>query len=195
MNLETDARRRLITGLLLGTALLCVWYWVQAGLSAGLFSGLPAAGKPAVDAVPATPAVVAGTPAELARVLGAPRPVLSGSALGPAERFRAVGVVASASGQGAALIAVDKQAPRPFRVGASVAPGFVLKAVKLREVTLVDSLQVEVSLPLPDPAKTKPEERSTEARNGNAPATLPNPPDAEAGPPTLPSIRGEPRAP
>lgn len=187
INFETDARRRLITGLLLGTALLCAWYWVQAGLAAGE--------KPAAVATPAATAVVASTPAELARVLGAPRPTLSGSALSPAERFRAIGVIASATGQGAALIAVDKQAPRPFRVGASVTRGYVLKAVKLHEVLLVDSLQGEISLPLPDPATVKPEEHSTEARSGNAPAPLSNLPDAEAGPPSLPSIRSEPRTP
>ena len=177
----------MITGLLIGTALLCAWYWVQAGRSV--------AGMPAVDAVPATVAVVAGTPAELARVLGAPRPTLAGSALAPAERFRVIGVLASASGQGAALISVDKQAPRPFRVGASVAPGFVLKSVTLREVLLEDSLHVELSLPLPDPAMAKTEERSTEARSNNASAPLPITPAEEAGPPPLPSIRGEPRAP
>jgi len=155
--------------------------------------------------VPSPAAAVAGTPAELARVLGAPRPALEGSALAPAERFRVIGVLASASGQGAALISVDKQAPQPFRVGASVAPGFVLKAVKLREVLLEDSMQGELSLPLPDPATAKQEERSTEARSDSAlafppaqppqPVPLPNTPQAEPGPPLLPSIRGAPSAP
>ncbi|MDO9278779.1 MAG: hypothetical protein Q7U05_09505 [Polaromonas sp.] len=150
---------------------------------------------PSVVATPAAVAVAAGTPAELSRVLGAPRTMLAGSALSPAERFRAIGVLANASGQGAALISVDKQAPRPFRVGASVAPGFILKAVKLREVLLEDSLQGELSLPLPDPATARLEERITDARSDNVPAPLPNTPDAEAGPPSLPPIRGEPRAP
>jgi general secretion pathway protein C len=187
INFETDVSRRFITALLVGGALLCAGYWARTGLSAGKTH--------AIVAAPTPPAVAAGTTAELARVLGAPRPALAGSVLGPAERFRVIGVLASASGQGAALISVDKQAPRPFRVGASVAPGFVLKAVKLREVTLEGSLQGELSLPLPDPATTKTEEPNTELRSDNAlvfpppqqpqPVPLPNTPEAEAGPPSI----------
>ncbi len=117
----------------------------------------------------------------------------------PTERFRAIGVIASASGQGAALISIDKQPPKTFRVGASIAPGFVLKTVTQREIMLADSLlgAVTATLPLPDPATAKPD-----ARNNNALALLPpnqgpvvNAAEAEAGPPSLPSIRGEPRTP
>ena len=187
-----DVRRRLITGLLIGAALLCAGYWLRAGLAAGT--------TPAVAAVPAPPTAVAGTPAELARVLGAPRPALAGSALGPVDRFSVIGVLASASGQGAALISVDKQPARPFRVGASVAPGFVLKAVKLREVTLVDSLQVEFALPLPEPVSAPLAELPalpppSEMMPVLSPSPLPEMPAAEAGPPSLPTIRGMPRAP
>jgi hypothetical protein len=56
---------------------------------------------------------------------------------------------------------------------------------------------VTATLPLPDPATAKPD-----ARNNNALALLPpnqgpvvNAAEAEAGPPSLPSIRGEPRTP
>ncbi len=186
MNLDMDVRRRLITGLLIGAALLCAGYWVRAGLAAGK--------TPAVAAVPAPPIVVAGTPAELARVLGAPRPALAGSAQGPAERFSVIGVLASASGQGAALISVDKQPPRPFRVGASIAPGFVLKAVKQREVLLEDRLQVEFSLPLPEPTPA-PQSALPALTPPSDMMPVPETPAAEAGPPSLPTIRGMPRAP
>ena len=158
-----------------------------------------------MTAAPPTVPVTAGTAAELARVLGAPRPALAGVAMNPTERFRAIGVIASASGQGAALISVDKQPARPFLVGSSVAPGFVLKEVAQREVRLADSLQgaVTASLPLPDPAKV-----NTEALGNKAPAlssaqsgslppltTLPNTAEAGAGPPPLATIRGMPNAP
>ena len=66
-------------------------------------------------------------------------------------------------------------------------------------------MQGELSLPLPDPATAKQEERSTEARSDSAlafppaqppqPVPLPNTPQAEPGPPLLPSIRGAPSAP
>ncbi len=199
MNLDMDVRRRLITGLLIGAALLCAGYWLRAGLAAGK--------TPALAALPTPLSVVAGTPTELARVLGAPRPALAGSALGPTERFSVIGVLASASGQGAALISVDKQPPRPFRVGASIAPGFVLKAVKQREVLLEDSLQVEFSLPLPEPtpappstlpvlpALTPPSDMMPVPVPVPSPSPVPETPAAEAGPPSLPTIRGLPRAP
>jgi general secretion pathway protein C len=187
INFEIESRRRWITALLLVTALLCAGYWMQAGLSAEKTQ--------AATAVPAPVLVVAGTAAELARVLGAPRPALAGAAMSPAERFRVVGVIASTSGQGTALMSIDKQMPRPFAVGANVAPGFVLKAVTPREVRLADSLlgAVTATLPLPDPAKGK-----TEAPGNDStaqPRPLQSTQEAEAGPPPLPTIRGAPITP
>jgi general secretion pathway protein C len=165
INFETESRRRWVTSLLLLTALLSAGYWMRAGLSDGET-------RP-VAAAPSSVPVVAGTAAELARVLGAPRPALVGAAPGPTERFRAIGVIASASGQGAALMSVDKQPARPFRVGSNIAPGFVLKAVTQREIKLADSVQGEVTatLPLPDPAKLKPDAPSV-----NLPRLLPSAP-------------------
>ena len=49
-----------------------------------------------------------------------------------ASRFVLLGVVADTDGQGAALIAVDGKPPRPFRVGAKVADGYVLHSVSAR---------------------------------------------------------------
>jgi general secretion pathway protein C len=192
INFEIESRRRWITAMLLVTALLCAGYWTQAGLSADKTRA--GAATPAPDPVP----VLAGTAAELARVLGAPRPALAGAAMSPNERFRAIGVMASASGQGVALIAVDRQPPRPFRVGSSVAPGFVLTSVTQRELMLAESRQgaVTATLPLPDPAKL-----TTEAPGNDSPApplarsvAVPNPVDVETSP-APPSIRAAPNAP
>jgi len=188
MNLDVDARRRLISALLIGSALLCAGYWTQAALSAWKV--------PAANPLPAPAPVAVSTPAELARVLGATRTTWTGSELVLAERFRVMGVLASASGQGTALISVDKQPARPFRVGASVAPGFVLKAVTQWEVLLLDNLQAELSLPLPDPTTGKSEEPSMdEAPSHSAPPPVSAPFQEEAGPPLLPTIRGAPRPP
>ena len=58
--------------------------------------------------------------------------------LGAAERFALAGVIASAAGEGTALISVDGKPARPFVVGARIAPGYVLKAVGQRDATLAD---------------------------------------------------------
>ena len=174
--------------MLLVTAFLCAGYWIRAGLTGEEIRFKAAA--------PAYMTVVTGTVAELARVLGAPRPTLGGAALGSTDRFRAIGVIASASGQGAALISIDKGPPRPFRVGASIAPGFLLKEVSPREAKLADSLQgaVTATLPLPDPGKMK-----FEALNNNSQAPLPAQPDplpntaeVDAGRILQPTMRGAP---
>jgi general secretion pathway protein C len=188
-DIDMDVRRRSFTALLFGSALLCAGYWTQAALSAW--------NAPDTSPLPAPTAVDVGTPAELARVLGAARSKWAVSALSLTERFRVIGVMASVSGQGSALISVDKQPARPFRVGASVAPGFVLKAVRLREVLLLDNVQAELSLPLPDPKAAKNEEpiMGEAPSNNTSPPALPPPSQEEAGPPSLPTIRGEPRPP
>jgi general secretion pathway protein C len=49
-----------------------------------------------------------------------------------ASRFALSGVVADPSKQGAALIAIDGKAPRPFRVGSRVGDNYVLQSVGLR---------------------------------------------------------------
>lgn len=53
-----------------------------------------------------------------------------------ASRFVLTGVVAQGRHRGAALIAVDGQAPKPFAVGAPVADGWVLRSVQPRRAAL-----------------------------------------------------------
>jgi general secretion pathway protein C len=82
------------------------------------------------------PSVSADTDA-VARLLG----VLPASNTAPvapeaASRFALSGVVADPSKQGAALIAIDGKAPRPFRVGSRVGDNYVLQSVGLRSATL-----------------------------------------------------------
>jgi general secretion pathway protein C len=78
---------------------------------------------------------------ELARVLGAPPEALNGVAAGLAQRFRLAGVIASASGQGAALLSMDGQPARTFGVGAEVASGLWLQSVGPAEAMLAGSMQ------------------------------------------------------
>ena len=78
-------------------------------------------------------------PAAVARLLGA-NPLTTSTTAGVtaslASRLNLLGVVASRSSRGAALIAVDGKPPRPFRVGAAIDEGLVLQAVQGRRATI-----------------------------------------------------------
>lgn len=100
---------------------------------------------PAGSAVQSLPLVKSSTQADkgpssthLARAWGVqmPSPVVS---MTQSSRFELLGVVAGASGQGSALISVDGQAPRPFRVGQTVMDGVVLQSLGVKQANLGDS--------------------------------------------------------
>jgi len=65
-----------------------------------------------------------------------------------AHQWNLLGVVAGASGQGSALIAVDGQAAKAFLPGQQVAPGWVLHSVDRRLARLAPSLQQAPSVTL-----------------------------------------------
>jgi general secretion pathway protein C len=73
----------------------------------------------------------------MARVWGvqAPAPVPEVS-IAQSSRFQLLGVVAGASGQGSALIALDGQPPRAFRVGQTVTDGVVLQSLGPKQAQL-----------------------------------------------------------
>ena len=127
--------------------------WLAAGLSTGYWV-LHAVGRS-----PVTPLAVAPPPAiqvdssAVARVLGAP-PLVASAPSAPAvtgTQYNLLGVVASSADGGAALIGVNGQPPRPYRVGASLEGGLVLQAVSRRSVRLGASMggpaTVELTLP------------------------------------------------
>lgn len=154
MDLHNETGRRWATAALVGAALLSAAYWTEATLLR-FRQGLPAAAmRPGATQPSPVPAASTPPPETLAKLLGA-QPRVQAAPLGPADRFKVMGVIASASGRGTALIAVDGQAPRPYSVGAELAPGFVLQAVKQKELTLTDSNgAVLATLPLPEPGAT-----------------------------------------
>jgi len=79
-------------------------------------------------------------PAAIARLLGAgPAAAAAAPVASLSSRFVLVGVVASASHHGAALIAVDGRPARPFRVGAALDEGVVLQSVAARRAVLAAS--------------------------------------------------------
>jgi general secretion pathway protein C len=135
ITLNTDAARRVITLALLGTSLLSAGYWLQAGIKAWRPPAVALSAAPIARPVPAVNVI------ELARVLGAPPETLNGVAAGLAQRFRLAGVIASASGRGAALLSMDGQPARTFLVGAEIASGLWLQSVGPGEAMLAASVE------------------------------------------------------
>ncbi len=93
-------------------------------------------------------------PAALARLLGAsPAAAAQSPVASLASRFALVGVVASRSHGGAALISVDGKPAKPFRVGSAVDDRLVLQSVESRRASLAESTGgpavVTLELPLP----------------------------------------------
>jgi general secretion pathway protein C len=69
------------------------------------------------------------------------------------HQWTLLGVVAGASGQGSALLAVDGQPPKAYRPGQAVAPGWVLHSVGHRLARLSQDSQStpSITLELPKP--------------------------------------------
>ena len=136
-----------------GLRLTTLMLWLLAAASVvywGLRWSTPAGGLavPAVFASPPAPDVQA-----MARLLGAgavaspTAPVASRS-----SRFALVGVLAGRqSGGGAALIAIDGQPARPFRLGATVDVDLVLQSVGQSQVQLGASRDGPAALTLQIP--------------------------------------------
>jgi general secretion pathway protein C len=124
-----------------------VAYWVLqfAGVSG------PASQAPTVArSMSAEPAL-----ADVQKALGA----ASASTAAPTDassRFVLSGVVALNSGQGAALIAVDAQAPKAFKVGQTVAEGWILQSLGPRQARLAASVDGPALMTLDMPALAQP---------------------------------------
>jgi general secretion pathway protein C len=72
----------------------------------------------------------------LAKVLGAEQRAIPASSPDENSAYRLVGVVAGGTGQGAALIAIDGQPPKAYKVGAIVKEGKVLQSVERSSAVL-----------------------------------------------------------
>lgn len=137
------------------TALTAGLLWLLAGLSAGYWILLAWGRSPVTAVTGAAPAVAVSDVASVARALGAvPAAPAAGQApVAAAARYSLLGVADQSGELGSALIAIDGQAPRPYRVGAALDGGLVLQAVARRSVRLGPALQgpstVELSLPSP----------------------------------------------
>jgi general secretion pathway protein C len=102
----------------------------------------------------ATGPQVAADPALVAQMLGAvSAQTVAAATPDAASRFELLGVVADADQRGAALIAVDGKPARPFKVGASVAEGYVLQSVSTRAASLGGSVDAPAAFTLQLPAR------------------------------------------
>jgi len=169
-------------------ATLCLWALAAGSL---VFWGLRLA-APTQQAVP--PAVSSGAAAwgtgDVARLLGAPGE--SAPVAAAPTRYNVLGVIADGAQRGAALIAVDGNAPRPFRVGQAVDSGYVLQSVdggqarlgaELNGATTM-TLQVPKDPPLPS---TYVRPAAPGAVPGTAPGTARTP---GVGTPFTPPLNG-----
>lgn len=126
---------RILTLLAWALAAWSLTYWVLQ------FQGArPPAAAPALAQVPA----LAAEPADVARVFGpaieakAPEPVVA-VVVDPSTRFSLTGVVANRAQRGVALLSVEGQPARPYRVGASIDNAYTLKSVTARTAVLVET--------------------------------------------------------
>ena len=97
------------------------------------FSGRSSGPAPAVAALRAP---APADPAAVARLLGAGPAAAAAAPASLSSRFTLVGVVASQSHNGAALIAIDGRPAKPFPVGAAIDEGLVLQSVEARRATI-----------------------------------------------------------
>lgn len=130
--------------------------WLLAGASVvywGLRLSAPAMGVPVPAVAAALPTPDAPALARLLGVVAADAPAAPPVA-SVASRFALVGVLAGrSSGAGAALIAVDSQPAKPFRVGAKVDAGLVLQSVGARQARLGAALRGPTLVTLEVPAR------------------------------------------
>ena len=142
-------------GVRLGTLVL----WAAAGASVVYWGLRLSASGPAAMAPPVVAAAVAPDAQALARLLGAVPAAAAGAApavpaASLASRFSLIGVLSGrSSGGGAALIAVDGQPAKPYRVGAAVEPGLVLQALSPRQAELGPAMGAPATLTLDMPFK------------------------------------------
>jgi general secretion pathway protein C len=124
-----------------------VWWGLRiAGLSQ------PVHGVPPPVAAPGEMVVDSNA---VARMLGAVAAAQAAPPPAAASRFALLGVVASRSSQGAALIAVDGKPGRPYRVGSKIEDGLILQAVDARHARLGPASGSGVSLTLEMPPLKK----------------------------------------
>lgn len=102
-----------------------------------------------VPVVAGASSLATGNP--IARALGQPSDRPASAAAPTSSPFKLIGVIASASGQGSALIATDGQPPKAYRVGQMVQDGVTLESLTARQAVLKSAnAQWQLELPAVD---------------------------------------------
>jgi general secretion pathway protein C len=126
-----------VTAVLWCAAALSAGYWVLQFPSSPLALGAPVTAAAEGSSAPSS--------TRLQRALGA---VMVTTADAPeTARLQLLGVIAGTSGQGSALIALDGQAPKAYRVGQTVGEGLVLQNLSPKRAQLgasVDGPRLQV---------------------------------------------------
>ena len=139
-----------ITALLWCAAAASVVFWVlqfPQGRSASAVSVVQTGGAMAVHSQ-------ASESAQGSRIWGVkgPRPE---SAVAASGRYQLWGVVAGASGRGSALIAIDGQPPKAYRVGQALSEGVYLQSLNHRQAQIGPSAEGPSLFALTLPATDK----------------------------------------
>ncbi len=130
---------RALTLLIWAVAAASVAYWALRLLGpTGTASGVPVA-----SATPPAPDALA-----VARVLGAAQQVTVAAVAPGPSRYVLTGVVADRRQGGAALIAINGQPPKTYRVGAELEPGVRLASVGPRRAVLATEAEAAGRLQL-----------------------------------------------
>ena len=126
---------RLVTFLLAALAAASLSYWVLKW---------PEPDR-AVRATAFEPAIPAIDSAKVARLLGANPNAAGTSAQAPiasaSSKYKLLGVITQGTNGGSALLAIDGEPAKPYRVGQRLTDDLVLQSVKSRSATLAADMQ------------------------------------------------------
>jgi general secretion pathway protein C len=132
-----------------GLPLLTVAVWGLAAASMAYWAlQWPKPEANAATSVSVAPNRGADLHAPMAKALGQAASSAANDAPQTSSTYKLMGVIASASGQGSALIATDGQPPKAYRVGQTVQDGWTLVSLTARQARLKSS-SAEVLLELP----------------------------------------------
>ncbi len=151
-NISTSPASRWLASL----STLVIWTAAAAGVAYWTLQFAGVSGPASQAATVARSPSAEPAASDVQKALGvatAPTVVATADASG---RFVLSGVVAWSSGQGAALIAVDGQAPKAFKVGQAVADGLVLQSLQARQARLAVSADGPALITLDMPALPAP---------------------------------------
>jgi general secretion pathway protein C len=131
-------------------ATLCLWAAAAAGVAYWtlMFAGVSGPASSAPTAARSAGQEPSSSHVQKALGVAAVAPI---AVVDAGSRFALSGVVAGGSGRGSALIGLDGQAPKAFKVGQTVSEGLVLHSLGTRQARLAESMQGPVTLTLDMP--------------------------------------------